>query len=150
MKKRLRKDVDAFYFAASMVELLSPAGARRLRPMDVIEHFDGVVLGELDLRLESLHRHRSSPPTPATIQGFELPDIKWHSSSRRVMTMGWADGVPLGDNAALDAAGHDRVALGRNGCLQLFLQPRFARRVFPRRHASGQPEGRGQRQHHRL
>ncbi len=34
--------------------------------------------------------------------------------------MGWADGVPLGDNAALDAAGHDRVALGER-VLQLFL-----------------------------
>ena len=27
--------------------------SRRLRPRDVIEHFEGVVMGELDLRLET-------------------------------------------------------------------------------------------------
>jgi ubiquinone biosynthesis protein len=36
------------------------------------------------------------------------------------MTMTWADGLPLGDNAALDAAGHDRAELGER-VLQLFL-----------------------------
>ena len=34
--------------------------------------------------------------------------------------MSWAEGVALGDNAALDAAGHDRAALGER-VLQLFL-----------------------------
>ena len=52
IEKAFRKDVDAFYLAARMVELFSP-GSRRLRPLEVIEHFDGVVRGELDLRLES-------------------------------------------------------------------------------------------------
>jgi len=46
--------------------------------------------------------------------------VQWHLSSRRVMTMGWADGLPLGDNAALDGAGHDRAELGER-VLQLFL-----------------------------
>ena len=35
-----------------MIEIFAPF-ARRLRPMDVIRHFEGVVRGELDLRLES-------------------------------------------------------------------------------------------------
>ena len=52
IEKAFQKDIDAFYFAAKIVELFAPA-ARRLKPMDVIEHFDGVVQGELDLRLES-------------------------------------------------------------------------------------------------
>jgi ubiquinone biosynthesis protein len=37
-----------------------------------------------------------------------------------VMTLGWAEGVNLADNAAIDAAGHDRKALGAR-VLQLFL-----------------------------
>jgi ubiquinone biosynthesis protein len=36
------------------------------------------------------------------------------------MTLGWAEGIALADNAALDAAGHDRVALGAR-VLELFL-----------------------------
>ena len=118
IEKAFRKDIDAFYFAARMVEFLSPA-SRRLRPTDVIAHFEGVVMGELDLRLESSSASEFAANTEVD-DGFELPSVQWHLSSRRVMTMEWAGGVPLGDNAALDAAGHDRVALGER-VLQLFL-----------------------------
>ncbi len=118
IEKAFRKDVDAFYLAARMVEIFSP-GSRRLRPMDVIEHFDGVVRGELDLRLESSAASEFAANTKND-EGFQLPAIKWNHSSRRVMTLGWADGVSMGDNAAIDAAGHDRVALS-NRVLQLFL-----------------------------
>ncbi|KZY05861.1 MULTISPECIES: 2-polyprenylphenol 6-hydroxylase [unclassified Sulfitobacter] len=119
IERAFRKDIDAFYLAARMVELFSP-GSRRLRPMEVIEHFDGVVRGELDLRLESAAASEFAANTKAD-EGLKLPDIKWEYSARRVMTLEWADGVPMGDNAAIDAAGHDRVALG-DRVLQLFLQ----------------------------
>ncbi|MEP0964518.1 MAG: 2-polyprenylphenol 6-hydroxylase [Roseobacter sp.] len=118
IERAFNKDVDAFYLAARMVEIFAP-GARRLRPMDVIEHFDGVVQGELDLRLESSAASEFSANTKND-EGFQLPEIKWNFSARRVMTLEWAEGVPLGDNAAIDAAGHDRVDLG-NRVLQLFL-----------------------------
>ncbi|RKF13060.1 2-polyprenylphenol 6-hydroxylase [Roseovarius spongiae] len=118
IERAFRVDIDAFYFAANMIELLSPS-SRRLRPTDVIAHFEGVVMGELDLRLEASSASEFAANT-ADDAGFQLPAVQWHLSARRVMTMGWADGVPLGDNAAIDAAGHDRVALG-NRVLQLFL-----------------------------
>ncbi len=118
IERAFAKDVDAFYLAARMVEIFAP-GARRLRPMEVIEHFDGVVQGELDLRLESSAASEFAANTKDD-EDFQLPEIKWEFSARRVMTLGWADGVPLGDNDAIDAAGHDRVDLG-NRVLQLFL-----------------------------
>lgn len=118
IEKAFRKDIDAFYFAARMIEFLSPA-SRRLRPTDVIAHFEGVVLGELDLRLEASSASEFAANT-AGDDGFLLPDVKWEMCSRRVMTLGWADGIPLGDNAALDAAGHDRARLSER-VLQLFL-----------------------------
>lgn len=118
IEKAFRTDIDAFYFAARIIEVLSPA-SRRLRPTDVIAHFEGVVMGELDLRLEASSASEFAANTNGD-EGFKLPAIKWPLSGRRVMTMGWADGAPLGDNAALDAAGHDRVALGER-VLQLFL-----------------------------
>ena len=52
IERAFRRDIDAFYFAARVIEVLSPS-SRRLRPMEVITHFEGVVMGELDLRLES-------------------------------------------------------------------------------------------------
>jgi ubiquinone biosynthesis protein len=118
IERAFRKDVDAFYFAARIVDLFAP-GARRLKPMDVIEHFDGVVQGELDLRLESSAASEFAANTQKDA-GFQLPEILWPLSARRVMTLGWADGVALGDNDALDAAGHDRRELAQR-VMRLFL-----------------------------
>jgi ubiquinone biosynthesis protein len=101
-----------------MIELLSPA-SRRLRPMDVIAHFEGVVLGELDLRLESAAASEFAANT-AGDEGFQVPKPVWYLSGRTVMTLGWAEGVSMADNAAIDAAGHDRRVLG-DRVLHLFL-----------------------------
>ena len=52
IERAFLRDVDAFHFAATMIEVLAPF-ARRLRPRAVINHFEGVVQGELDLRMEA-------------------------------------------------------------------------------------------------
>nr|WP_214650029.1 2-polyprenylphenol 6-hydroxylase [Palleronia pontilimi] len=119
IERDFRKDVDAFYLAARCVDLLAP-GARRLKPMDVIEHFDGVVRGELDLRMESSAAAEFKANTESD-DGFRVPSVEWFASSRRVMTLGWAEGIPANDIAAIEAAGHDRHALGER-VLQLFLK----------------------------
>lgn len=119
IERAFRKDVDGFYFIARFVQTFAPS-ARRLRPMEVIEHFEGVVHGELDLRLEAASASQFAANTESD-EGFTLPQVKWGLSGRRVMTMEWAEGLPLGDNDALDAAGHDRVALSER-VLQLFLR----------------------------
>ena len=118
IERAFTQDVDAFYLAARIIEICAP-GARRLRPIEVIEHFDGVVQGELDLRLESSSASEFAANT-VDDEGFQLPEIKWEFSARRVMTLGWADGVSMGDNDAIDAGGHDRTALAER-VLQLFL-----------------------------
>lgn len=119
IERAFRKDIDAFYFAARMIEALSPA-SRRLRPMEVIRHFEGVVMGELDLRLESAAAAEFAANT-AKDEGFQVPKPVWYLSGRQVMTLGWAEGISLADNAAIDAAGHDRRVLAAR-VLQLFLR----------------------------
>ncbi len=118
IEKAFRKDLDAFHFAASMIETLSPA-SRRLRPGDVVRHFEGVVMGELDLRLEASAASQFDANTKNDA-GFTVPLPIWQYSGRRVMTLGWAEGLPLGEPETLRAAGHDLVALSER-VLQLFL-----------------------------
>ena len=118
IERAFRKDIDAFYFAARMIETLAPF-SRRLRPMEVITHFEGVVLGELDLRLESAAAGEFAANTKDDA-GFRVPKPVWNLSGRQVMTLDWVEGVNMADNAALDAAGHDRRVLGAR-VLQLFL-----------------------------
>jgi len=119
IERAFSRDIDAFYFAAAMIEALSPA-SRRLRPRDVIEHFEGVVRGELDMRLETSSASEFADNTEGD-EGFQVPRPYWPLSSRHVMTLDWAEGIPMNDLAAIDKAGHDRVALGER-VLKLFLQ----------------------------
>ncbi len=118
IERAFRKDIDAFYLAARIIELLAPA-ARRLRPMEVITHFEGVVLQELDLRLESAAAGEFAANTEKDA-GFQVPSVVWDYSGRQVMTLEWAEGTNMADNLAIDAAGHDRRVLGAR-VLQLFL-----------------------------
>lgn len=119
IERAFRKDIDAFYFAATVIEALAPS-ARRLRPMEVVRHFDGVVQGELDLRLEAAAAGEFAANTEGDA-GFQVPKVLWNISGRTVMTLGWAEGSNMANNAAIDAAGHNRQALGAR-VLQLFLQ----------------------------
>ncbi|WP_371157940.1 2-polyprenylphenol 6-hydroxylase [Jannaschia sp. 2305UL9-9] len=117
--KAFQKDIDAFYFGARVIEFLSPT-ARRLRPMDVIQHFDMTVQQELDLRTEAAAAGEFKANT-ARDDGFNVPGVEWGLSGRAVMTLDWAEGSQMADLAAIDAAGHDRAALA-DRVLQMFLR----------------------------
>lgn len=118
IEQAFQRDINAFYFAASIIEFLSPS-ARRLRATDVIAHFEGVVLGELDLRLESASASEFATNTERD-RGFHVPTVEWDLSGKRVMTLGWGEGIAIHKLDALDAAGHDRAALGGR-VMELFL-----------------------------
>lgn len=118
IERAFRRDIDAFYFVAGAIELVSPS-SRRLRPREVIRHFEGVVLGELDLRLEASSAAEFRTNTIKD-DGFGVPEVIWSHSARRVMTLDWVEGIPIHRIADIDAAGHDRAKLGRR-VLELFL-----------------------------
>jgi len=117
--RAFQRDIDAFYLMAQTIEILAPF-ARRLRPMEVITHFEGVVKGELDLRLECSAASEFADNTKDD-EGFQVPKPLWHLSGRQMMTLAWAEGINMADNDAIDAAGHDRKALAGR-VLSLFLK----------------------------
>ena len=119
IERAFLRDVDAFYLAATIIEWLSPS-SRRLRPRDVIEHFETVVEGELDLRMEAAAaaEFRANTENDA---GFKVPEVNWPLSARRVMTLDWADGIKFGDVAALKASGADMSELAER-VIQVFLK----------------------------
>ncbi|MBT0957404.1 2-polyprenylphenol 6-hydroxylase [Alphaproteobacteria bacterium KMM 3653] len=119
IERAFGKDVDAFHLTATVIELLSPA-SRRLKPRDVIDHFEGVVKGELDLRSETSSAAEFAANT-VNDEGFGVPQVHWSLSGRRAMTLDWVEGVPANDVPAIAAAGHDLEALGER-VLSMFLQ----------------------------
>ena len=118
IERAFRKDIDAFYYAAKWMERLAPF-SRRLRPTDVVAHFDGVVQGELDLRLECAEAAEFAEHT-AKDDRLIVPRPHWGLSGRTVLTIDWAEGLGLNELEAISAAGIDRAELGRR-VLTLFL-----------------------------
>ncbi len=118
IERAFLRDVDAFYFAARVIEVFAPF-ARRLRPRAVIEHFEGVVQGELDLRMEASAAAEFQANT-AEDRGFRVPRVIWQASDRRVLTLEWVSGVNMGDIAALRASGADLTDLSER-IIQAFL-----------------------------
>ncbi|HMQ93146.1 MAG TPA: 2-polyprenylphenol 6-hydroxylase [Amaricoccus sp.] len=119
IERAFLRDVDAFYFAARMIETLAPF-TRRLRPRAVIEHFEGVVLGELDLRMEAAAAAEFRANTERD-SDFRVPAVVWPATGRRVMTLEWAAGINMGDVTALKASGTDLVRLAER-IIQSFLR----------------------------
>ncbi len=119
IEREFLRDVDAFYLIAFFVEKLAP-GAKRLKPHAVIEHFEGVVQGELDLRMEAAAAAEFKANS-AEDPNFRVPGIRWDLSARRVMTMDWEDGVAMGDPEALRAQGADLRELATD-IIQTFLR----------------------------
>jgi ubiquinone biosynthesis protein len=119
IERDFRRDFDAFYLAAWLIETLTPS-SRRLNPRGVITHFEGSVRGELDLRLESASASEFEASTRDD-PGFQVPKMHWSLSDRRIMTMDWAEGISANDLDRIDAAGHDRKAIGER-VLSYFLQ----------------------------
>ncbi|MCF6272310.1 MAG: 2-polyprenylphenol 6-hydroxylase [Rhodobacteraceae bacterium] len=107
IEKAFMRDVDAFHFAAKVVEAFAPF-ARRLKPTSVIDHFEGIVRAELDLRTEASAGDEFAANTKND-KGFSVPALIWPLSARRVMTTEWVEGIPLGDVEALLATDLDPV-----------------------------------------
>jgi len=118
IERAFRRDIDAFHLAATVIETFLPS-SRRLRPTEVVAHFESIVLGELDLRLESSAAAEFAATTKDDA-GFQVPIVDWELSGKQVMTLGWGEGIAIHEIDALDAAGHDRIDLGQR-VLQLFL-----------------------------
>lgn len=118
IRQRFLDDLASYYAAARLLERVAPK-MRRLRPTDVVRTLERSALLELDLRLEgaAISEMRENIEND---EGFRVPDVIWDQTAETVLTTAWIDGIPVRDNAALDAAGVNRSELARH-LLQNFL-----------------------------
>jgi ubiquinone biosynthesis protein len=124
IEKRFKRDLDSYFFAARQIERFHPP-TRRLKPVAVVETLAHSVEIEMDMRLEAaaiseMADNIARDATPE-LGSFRVPGIDWRRTARRVLTLEWIDGVPIGDHAALLAAGHDLKKLGLTA-LRAFLR----------------------------
>jgi ubiquinone biosynthesis protein len=119
IEQRFQRDLDSYFFAARMVERLHPP-SRRLRPVAVVDMLAKSVAIEMDLRMEAAAISEMADNSKDD-EGFRVPKVDWTRSARRVLTLEWIDGIPMGDHEKIAAAGHDLKALGAR-LMQTFLR----------------------------
>jgi ubiquinone biosynthesis protein len=119
IEQRFQNDLDSYFFAARMIERFH-APSRRLRPIAVVDTLAKSVAIEMDLRMEAAAISEMADNSKDD-EGFRVPKVDWTRSARRVLTLEWIDGIPLGDHDKIAAGGHDLKALGAR-LMQTFLR----------------------------
>jgi ubiquinone biosynthesis protein len=119
VERRLRSELDSFFFAARKAEA-SSLEAQRLRLVEVVATLARSVAIEMDFRLEAAALSEMAENTQKDID-FRVPAVDWNRTAREVLTLEWIDGIPLNDHTRLAAAGHDLPLLGQK-VIQSFLR----------------------------
>ncbi|MCD6034920.1 MAG: putative protein kinase UbiB [Rickettsiales bacterium] len=120
IEKAFAKDLAFFAWIARVLEHFVPS-VRRLKPREVVAMFAESVKLEMDLRFEAAAASELAENMKKD-KHIRVPAIDWHRTSRRVMTLEWADGIPIHDREALLAAGHDLTGLANKLALTFFNQ----------------------------
>ena len=95
VEKVFLKDLAALLYLAKFIEFIIPS-FRRLKPIEVINHFERLVREELDLRMEISAAAEFAENTKSD-RNFYVPKVMWTLSGKRVITTEWIDGMPVGD-----------------------------------------------------
>ena len=119
IERAFRRDIDAFYMVANLIEFLSPA-TRRLRPRDVVAHFDMTCQGELDLRMEASAASELAENSKNDA-GFHVPAVKWTGTDKTVLTLEWVEGLGLNNLEEIRKQNVNMAELGTR-IMQMFLR----------------------------
>ncbi|MBL4618991.1 MAG: 2-polyprenylphenol 6-hydroxylase [Marinicaulis sp.] len=106
-----QNEFRAFSRAARAIEAVSKT-ARRMEPVRFIETLKDSAAIELDLRMEAGAASELAENLKSEAD-IRIPEVIWPLSARRVLTIEWIDGTPIGDIKALDERGVDRKALAQ-------------------------------------
>jgi len=127
IERRVAADIRVLRLAARLAERLGPE-ARRLDPRGAVAAVTRSLELELDMRMEAAGASELGE-IMAGDPYMQAPAVIWEGVGKRVLTLGWAEGVPLSDPAALDQAGLDRPALANN-LIRAFLSQALDHGVF--------------------
>lgn len=109
VERQVADDSAALRLAADLAERWVPA-ARRLRPRDFVEVVIRALDLEIDLRFEAAGCAELGEAMKADPY-MRAPDVVWDGVAKRFLTLTWAPGMALSDDAALEQPGLDRKAL---------------------------------------
>ena len=124
---RVLRDIQALTLAARFAEKLG-ADARRLEPQALAATVARSLQLELDLRFEAAGASELAE-VMARDGYMQAPEVVWSGVGKRVLTLTWAEGLPLSEPAALEQPGLERKVLADN-LIRAFLAQALDHGVF--------------------
>ncbi len=118
VEQRFAKDISTIRWVAESLDRVKKF--KRLRLPEVVDEFEKTVKLEMDLRFEAAaaSEFKENMAQDATIH---IPQIDWHRTAQRVLTMERVGGIRIDDVPALKNAGHDVSRLMHHAS-ELFFQ----------------------------
>lgn len=109
IERRVASDIEALLTAAGLIQRWVPP-ARRLEPRLFVVTVARSLRLELDMRLEAAAASELGE-IMARSDYMAAPEVVWDGVGKRVLTLTWAEGLPLSSPEALAQPGLDRRSL---------------------------------------
>lgn len=127
IERQIARDLELLKSLAGLARRHHPEGGR-IRPNEIVEEFERVVVDELDMQREAanaslLRRNFENS------RDLYIPAIHWPLTGKRVLTMERVGGVPVKDLAELHRLGVDLEQLARRG-IRIFYTQVFRDNLF--------------------
>ncbi|MCW8943254.1 MAG: ubiquinone biosynthesis regulatory protein kinase UbiB [Sedimenticola sp.] len=116
----IRRDVGLLYIIAGLADRYWKDG-KRLRPVEVVRDYEKTILDELDMQREAANAAQLRRNWEDSDILF-VPEIYWDYTRTNVLVMERIHGIPVGNIAALKAAGISMEQLGTQGVEIFFTQ----------------------------
>ena len=124
---RIKRDIAALRLGAKLAEGLFPQ-SKRMEPRAFVEAVARSLTLELDLRLEAASASELAEASVSALN-FNIPEVDWSRTARRVLTLEWIDAIPMTNIEAVKASGVDPIKLAAE-LTDAFLTTALDRGVF--------------------
>ena len=120
VEKRVRKDLELMHSLASIAHRYWEDG-RRLRPKDVVDEYENVIMDELDLMREAANASQLRKNFENS-DDLYVPEVYFDLCTRNVMVQERIRGIPVNDMKALKEYGVNLQKLSDRGSHIFFTQ----------------------------
>ena len=120
IEEAFKRDIDLFYWIAELIEH-TQQDLRRFKLIEIIKTFETTINQEMDLRFEAAAAGELAENFIGD-QEFEVPEVDWSLTSKRILTLRRVDGISIGDTDLIKHAGLDPNEILSKAATSLFKQ----------------------------
>lgn len=119
IRKIMARDIKTLRLIIFIITIFSRFLGKSLK--DIADLLDNVSRSELDLLQEAANASQLKENLK-DVKGFYIPEIYWHFSTTKILTLEWIDGIPFSDKEKILATNFDKKQIAQNLVISYFEQ----------------------------